>query len=716
MRKKILTWALLGMLVPGFSANAAEAITEIWKTAQKPLFGGDWGSAAPDWTNPNAIKTGSNPRFATVSDGKIFTIDQKTMSIAEVTKEGELVPTYVLPQPANAADFYGTAIAADEVGNFLIGMNFTQRPTSSTKFAIYNAATKTCKEFNLEVPEGWTVGRLDCMGRVLGDLTKEAIFTIVPETGYTSEVRIIEVKGEGTLESVTFTDLGNVPVAGNYTQQNIAVPAYHTMAEAKAADAVNDFYYSSCNGTNNYYASYVGGKVTGDFAPDMLYTTVASNNGFETFVVDGKRYFIRNYAKTAKDRLMSIVVMDENGDLLATWEDDTYTPDGGYSTIYANVLANKTVDIYVYNSGNKIGGEAALLNFDPAAAGEPIAPEIPVGTAENPYQINTVEDLTGMAAKIATGTFYVTLEADLDMTDVAFTPIASKSTIYFDGKNHTISNLTITGDRASIFGDFIGTIKNLGVVNCKATATGWGTGATIVGYASGADVVVENCFASGDVVGFYAGGLVAGVNTNAKATIRNCYSSVNVTSTNGYSGGVAGPCNEGATIVIENSYAAGAVAGIHGGGISAGMNTAYASAAIVLNNVAVFCPTVTGTVANAIYVPNDKLSNTVNNAYVSDATTVNGAAVAGAVAETTIVKEVMTWEGFNSTEVNETTNLPILAWQSGKPFDTSAVAEIEVNEDVPAVYYNLQGVRIANPENGVYIVRRGDKVTKELVK
>ena len=76
----------------------------------------------------------------------------------------------------------------------------------------------------------------------------------------------------------------------------------------------------------------------------------------------------------------------------------------------------------------------------------------------------------------------------------------------------------------------------------------------------------------------------------------------------------------------------------------------------------------------------------------------------------------MTWDGFNATEVNETTNLPILAWQSGKPFDTSAVADIEVSEDVPAVYYNLQGVQVANPENGVYIVRRGEKVTKELVK
>ncbi len=40
---------------------------------------------------------------------------------------------------------------------------------------------------------------------------------------------------------------------------------------------------------------------------------------------------------------------------------------------------------------------------------------------------------------------------------------------------------------------------------------------------------------------------------------------------------------------------------------------------------------------------------------------------------------------------------------------------VEAN-DVPAVYYNLQGVEVANPENGLYIVKRGNKVSKELIR
>lgn len=47
---------------------------------------------------------------------------------------------------------------------------------------------------------------------------------------------------------------------------------------------------------------------------------------------------------------------------------------------------------------------------------------------------------------------------------------------------------------------------------------------------------------------------------------------------------------------------------------------------------------------------------------------------------------------------------------------TNAVEGIEVEENAAPVYYNLQGVRVAEPTNGLYIVVRGDKVAKELVK
>lgn len=46
----------------------------------------------------------------------------------------------------------------------------------------------------------------------------------------------------------------------------------------------------------------------------------------------------------------------------------------------------------------------------------------------------------------------------------------------------------------------------------------------------------------------------------------------------------------------------------------------------------------------------------------------------------------------------------------------SGVAGIEAEENAPVEYYNLQGIRVANPENGLYIVKQGNKVTKRVIK
>lgn len=48
--------------------------------------------------------------------------------------------------------------------------------------------------------------------------------------------------------------------------------------------------------------------------------------------------------------------------------------------------------------------------------------------------------------------------------------------------------------------------------------------------------------------------------------------------------------------------------------------------------------------------------------------------------------------------------------------DASGVEGIEIDETVAAVYYNLQGVEVANPQNGLYIVKQGNKVSKQLIK
>jgi hypothetical protein len=48
--------------------------------------------------------------------------------------------------------------------------------------------------------------------------------------------------------------------------------------------------------------------------------------------------------------------------------------------------------------------------------------------------------------------------------------------------------------------------------------------------------------------------------------------------------------------------------------------------------------------------------------------------------------------------------------------DTSSISNIAVDANAPVEYFNLQGVRVANPENGLFIRRQGNKATKVLVK
>lgn len=48
--------------------------------------------------------------------------------------------------------------------------------------------------------------------------------------------------------------------------------------------------------------------------------------------------------------------------------------------------------------------------------------------------------------------------------------------------------------------------------------------------------------------------------------------------------------------------------------------------------------------------------------------------------------------------------------------DEGAVSTVIANENAPVEYFNLQGVRVDNPANGLYIRRQGNEVSKVLVK
>ncbi|MBD5225692.1 MAG: hypothetical protein HDS68_06995 [Bacteroidales bacterium] len=65
-----------------------------------------------------------------------------------------------------------------------------------------------------------------------------------------------------------------------------------------------------------------------------------------------------------------------------------------------------------------------------------------------------------------------------------------------------------------------------------------------------------------------------------------------------------------------------------------------------------------------------------------------------------------------STSNKDRTAIWNLTWEAY----TSAVAGVEAADNAPVEYFNLQGVRVVNPEGGIFIRRQGNKVEKVVVR
>ncbi len=186
------------------------------------------------------------------------------------------------------------------------------------------------------------------------------------------------------------------------------------------------------------------------------------------------------------------------------------------------------------------------------------------GTAENPYQIWTAEQMNAMGVELNDWYKHFKLMADVDLSGIARStaviPVFAGS---FDGNGFTVRGLTVSGvSYLGLFGEIKagGTVRNLGVTDVSVGGTGQAIGG-LVGLNYG---TVTNCYSTGTINKGYqhVGGLV-GKSYNQKegggtiyARIANCYSTARVNGDLNV-GGLVGQslCN------LTNCYSAGAVSG-----------------------------------------------------------------------------------------------------------------------------------------------------------
>ena len=204
------------------------------------------------------------------------------------------------------------------------------------------------------------------------------------------------------------------------------------------------------------------------------------------------------------------------------------------------------------------------------------------GTKSDPYLIRTAAQLQAFAAAVNGGTGYegqyISLDADLDLTGAAWTPIGATGSFNgsFNGNYHTITGMTIGSEsekasytEAGLFGS-VGkgaAIRNVGVINAaiyNKTTTDPSVGLLAAGISENS--IVESCWATGTIYSdttspyySYVGGLVGSI--GIKSLICNSWTNVVVYakgSSDSFVGGIVGDTGNNSAVV--NCAALGSVA------------------------------------------------------------------------------------------------------------------------------------------------------------
>ena len=226
----------------------------------------------------------------------------------------------------------------------------------------------------------------------------------------------------------------------------------------------------------------------------------------------------------------------------------------------------------------------------------------------NTYEVYNPEGLKNIAELVNSGAtgINITLDTDLDLTDMEWTPIGNYEKQYtgtFDGNGKTITGLTVTRSNryTGLFGFIKGTVKNVVLTEVNITSgtfvggvAGWSFGGNIEncsvsGSVSGSDVggvvgyqqvgSITGCSSSATVKGTERAGGVVGVTNGGTTPLTACYATGNVTvendgTSNAWAGGIVGMNGTGTLIAC---YAAGNVSGnIVGGAV--GVNYATVTA------------------------------------------------------------------------------------------------------------------------------------------
>lgn len=480
-------------------------------------------------------------------------------------------------------------------------VQFTAADASRTEYTVQFPAVDASHTVEASFAQVYTVtasigagGTVKFNGQPVADGASAAFragdtltFTVEPDSGY--QIASVQAGGDvlsGENGSYTYTVKGDCTIAVTFQKLTYTVTAKVSGTGGKVSVSPEKVEH--------------GGSVTVTVTPEEGYTvdsvqtadgTLLTPNADGTYTLDNVTED-QTITVTFQKQTYTVTVTAGTGGTASVSSKEV----GHGDSVTVTIAPNDNYEIKsVQDNGTDVTGQVKNNTYTLAnvTADHDIAVTFQKLTS---YTVTTSKQLMDWAEEVRNGnrSLNCTLAADITLTE-PWTPVGTDYqnpyTGTFDGNNHTIRGLTVTGSNeyAGLFG-YIGsggTVKNVKLEDVQiATTNSYGYAGGVAGYSRG---TIENCSVSGSVSSNYsAGGVVAqqfgnsitgcsssatvkgtaevgGVagKTDNSATLTACYATGNVTferasTINTFAGGVVGS-NGGGTLIA--CYATGSVTG-----------------------------------------------------------------------------------------------------------------------------------------------------------
>ncbi|MBD9206584.1 MAG: hypothetical protein EGQ40_02060 [Clostridiales bacterium] len=275
----------------------------------------------------------------------------------------------------------------------------------------------------------------------------------------------------------------------------------------------------------------------------------------KTEFLTGKLSFVGSDGKAIARTSLTVTLKDAAGNVVNVADDGSFKcyAEEYFYTISGQGVEYTTGSVTVTEDGTNQFSVTLTVTSDSAWDGS--SKTEPQKNESGVYQIATGAELAWFVNESKTADVSGVLTADIKLGKYAWLNIDSSKKVELDGAGHEITGLNATSGlfRQIGGGSHIQNLTLRGTMTCASSTSG----GSVVGYANGKNIVIENCFSYMTIsgTGRNVGGIVG--YANSTTTIRNCANHGAVTGSDSVGGIIGGFVGSGA--VITGCYNTGAV-------------------------------------------------------------------------------------------------------------------------------------------------------------